>query len=93
MKTVFLLMARYDARAIIPVNEVCRDFFPHLATDKFVRKACSGEINLPIVRMDKASQKAARGVELLQLARFIDERCEAARAEHQAMLTACSTPH
>lgn len=83
-------MARYDARAIIPANEVCRDFFPHLATDAFVRKAFAGEINLPIVRMDKASQKGTRGVALLELAKFIDERCEVARAEHQAMMTAQS---
>lgn len=44
MKTLMLLMTQYDARAVIPVEIVCRDYFHHLTPDKFVRKCSSGEI-------------------------------------------------
>lgn len=30
MNTVFLLMAQYNALAIIPVSAVVKDYFPHL---------------------------------------------------------------
>ncbi len=40
MNTVFLLMAQYGARAVIPVEDVCRDYFPHLTLRSFcVRSA------------------------------------------------------
>lgn len=80
MKTTFLLMAQYDGRAVIPVEDVCRDYFRHLTPEKFVRKAALGEIRLPIVRME-ASQKAAKGVHLVDLATYLDERREAAIKE------------
>lgn len=80
MNTAFLLMAQYNGRAVIPVEEVCRDYFSHLSLDKFVRKAATGDIRLPIVRME-ASQKAAKGVHLMDLAAYLDKRREAALKE------------
>lgn len=80
MNTTFLLMAQYNGRAVIPVEEVCRDYFQHLSPEKFVRKAVLGEIRLPIVRME-ASQKAAKGVHLVDLANYLDERRKAAIKE------------
>jgi hypothetical protein len=80
MNTTFLLMAQYDGRAIIPVEDVCRDYFQHLSPDKFIRKAEKREIRLPLVRMEK-SQKAAKGVHLVDLAAYLDERREAAIKE------------
>lgn len=80
MKTVFLLMAQYDGRAIIPIDLVARDYFPHLTTDKLVRKLSAGEIALPMVRIEE-SKKAAKGVHLTDLAAYIDRRVEAARKE------------
>jgi 3-dehydroquinate synthetase len=80
MKTLMLLMAQYDARAIVPVEWVCRDYFQHLTTDKFIRKCSTGEIRLPLVRME-GSQKAAKGVHLQDLADYLDKRREAARKE------------
>lgn len=73
MKTLFLLMAQYDGRAVIPIDLVCRDYFSHLTPDKFLRKVGAGEIGLPIVRME-TSQKSAKGVHLRDLADWIDER-------------------
>jgi hypothetical protein len=92
MNTAFLLMAQYDGRAVIPVEEVCRDYFHHLSVDKFVRKAATGDIRLPIVRME-ASQKAAKGVHLIDLAAYLDKRREAAlkEAEQIAGATAGAT--
>lgn len=80
MNTAFLLMAQYDAAAVIPIDKVCRDYFAHLTPEKLVRKISAGEIALPLVRME-TSQKAARGVHLQDLATWIDKRAEAARKE------------
>jgi hypothetical protein len=37
--TLFLLMAQYSGRTIVPIDQVCRDFFGHLTVDKLLRKA------------------------------------------------------
>ncbi|MBV8664655.1 MAG: pyocin activator PrtN family protein [Hyphomicrobiales bacterium] len=84
VNTTFLLMAQYHGRAIIPVDVVCRDYFSHLTPDKFLRKQAAGEIDLPLVRIE-ASQKAAKGVHLSDLAAYLDRRREAAVREHQAL--------
>src|SRR5262249_55731801 len=61
MKTTFLLMAQDDGLAIIPIDLVVRDYFRHLTVDKFLRKALAGELDLPVVRMER-SQKSAKGM-------------------------------
>ena len=80
MPTSFLLLAQYGGRAMLTVDEVCRDFFAHLTPLKFLRKTVTGEIKLPVVRMD-ASQKAARAIHLPDLADYLDERRAAAKKE------------
>lgn len=85
MNTMFLLMAQYDGRAVIPAREVCKDYFEHLTVDKFLRKVSTGEIPLPIVRAEANSQKAARGVHLQDLALYIDTRRAAALKEQKAL--------
>lgn len=87
MNTAFLLMAQYDGRAVIPVDDVCRDYFQHLSLEKFVKKVSSGEIRLPMVRME-ASQKAAKGVHLVDLANYLDQRREAAIKEANQIASA-----
>jgi hypothetical protein len=77
---MFLLMAQYDARAVIPIAWVARDFFSHLTADNLVRKISAGDIPLPLVRMED-SAKCAKGVALIDLAAYIDRRVEAARKE------------
>jgi hypothetical protein len=72
---------------IISLAAVCRDFFPHLSPEKFLRKTLAGEISLPVVRME-ASQKAAKGVHINDLAAYLDKQTEAARKECQALSTA-----
>jgi hypothetical protein len=80
MNTAFLLMAQYGGSAVIPLELVCRDYFSHLTPEKFMRKVMAGEIRLPIVRIE-GSQKTARGVNLTDLANYLDDRIELARKE------------
>lgn len=81
MNTAFLLMAQYNAQAVIPVDKVVKDYFPHLSTDKFLRKVAMGEIKIPLTRIEGGSQKAAKGVHLTDLASYIDARRAAAVKE------------
>ncbi len=81
MQTVFLLMAKYDGAAVIPLPLVCRDYFSHLAPEKLERKILAGKIALPIVRMNSSSQKTAKGVHVNDLAAYLDRQTEAARKE------------
>lgn len=80
MNTAFLLMAQYDGRAVIPLELVCRDYFSHLTPVEFSRKATNGQIDLPVVRIE-TSAKAARGIHLNDLAKWIDDRRAAAQKE------------
>ena len=84
INTIFLLLAQYEGRAIIPVDIVCRDFFPHLKPIKFMQKVDKGEIKLPIVRIE-SSQKCAKGVHLQDLADYIDVRRVAALKEFRQL--------
>jgi hypothetical protein len=77
LSTVFLLMAQYAGKAVIPVEDICRDYFSHLDPAKFIRKVGAGDIAIPMVRME-ASMKAAKGVHIQDLADYID--CQRAAA-------------
>ncbi len=84
MNTTFLLMAQYNAQAIIPLNKVCEDYFRHLTPEKLLRKVLAGEIDLPIVRVE-GSQKAARGVHLSDLALYLDTQRQKALVENDKL--------
>ncbi|WP_059413403.1 pyocin activator PrtN family protein [Cupriavidus basilensis] len=80
MTTIFLLLAQYGATAVIPIDVVARDYFPHLSPEKLLRKIGRGEIRLPVVRIE-GSNKSAKGVHVEDLAAYIDERRAAAKKE------------
>ena len=80
MNTAFLLMARYEGLAVIPVDVVCRDYFSQFTPTKFIEKVRAGEIKLPLVRLGPG-QKAAKGIPLNDLAAFIDAEITAARRD------------
>ncbi|MBR8142099.1 pyocin activator PrtN family protein [Burkholderia sp. AU19243] len=82
MNTVFILMAQYGARAVVPIEEVCRDYFAPLTLPKLLQKIAAGEIALPVVRMSQ-SQKAAKGVHIMDLAAYIDKQRAAAVKEYE----------
>lgn len=84
MKTIFLLMAQYNGRAIIPLDTICRDYFSHLTPTKFVEKVRAGEIRIPLVRLEK-SQKSAKGVSINDLATYLDAQISAAQRDMEAM--------
>lgn len=85
MNTAFLLMAQYNGQAIIPAGQVVKDYFPHLTLDKFVRKVSAGDIQLPLIRIEAGSQKAAKGVHLTDLAAYLDARRAAALKESRQL--------
>ncbi|MCP5854543.1 pyocin activator PrtN family protein, partial [Klebsiella pneumoniae] len=67
-----------DGLAVIPLDRVCADYFPHLSPTKMKMKIARGEIRLPLIAMER-SQKSSRGVHVTDLAEYIDAR----RAEAQ----------
>ena len=76
-------MAQYGGAAVIPLEQVRRDYFGHLTIPKLLQKILAGQIKLPIVRIED-SQKAARGVHLQDLADYIDlQRAKAAKEVQQ----------
>jgi hypothetical protein len=85
VNTAFLLMARYDGLAVIPIERVREDFFTHLCARVFRDKLANGEISIPVVRIEAANQKAALGIHLADLAAWIDERRAAAVKECAAL--------
>jgi hypothetical protein len=80
MKTIFLLMAQYEGLAVIPVEIVAKDYFPHINATGLVGKITRGEIALPLTRIEPG-QKSARGVHVTDLAQYIDARRSAAVKE------------
>lgn len=74
-------MARHEGKPILSVEVVCKDYFTHLNTEKFLRKISDGTIPLPLIRMEK-SQKSAKGVFISDLAQYLDDRHDEARREH-----------
>ncbi|MFM0000188.1 pyocin activator PrtN family protein [Paraburkholderia dipogonis] len=84
MNTIFLLMVQFGGRAVIPLEEVRREYFPHLEPDNLTRKLTSEEIALPVVRADR-SKKTARGVHLQDLAEYIDAQRAAAVKERNQL--------
>ncbi|WP_295482121.1 pyocin activator PrtN family protein [uncultured Pseudomonas sp.] len=84
MNTVFVLMAQYGSQAIIPLELVCKDYFRHLTPDMLQRKVLSGQIKIPITRMEK-SQKSAKGIHIADLADYLDEQRKIATKETQQL--------
>ncbi|WP_431080144.1 pyocin activator PrtN family protein [Pseudomonas thivervalensis] len=81
MNTAFILMAQYDGQAIISLEQVCRDYFTHLTPDMFQRKVMSGQIKIPITRLER-SQKSAKGIHITDLAAYLDQQRAAAVKEN-----------
>lgn len=82
--TLWMLMARYKGAPFIPAETVCEDFFQPLSYSRFLHKVESGEINLPLVRMDD-SRKTPKYLALEDLALFLDSKHEAAVREATAI--------
>lgn len=84
LNTAFLLMAQYGPRAIIPLDQVARDYF-QVTPAKLLEKIERGDVPLPVTRLDKRSAKGAKGVHLSALAAYIDREAEIADRELAAI--------
>ena len=76
-------MAQYDGKAIIPIDDVCRDYFLHLTPTKLVRKISRGDC--PSARADRGESEMREGYHLNDLARYLDQRTDAARREMKSL--------
>lgn len=85
MNTLFLLMAQYSGQAVIPLDQVCADYMG-LTVEKFKNKCSTGEIDIPIVRLGAESQKAALGVHVSDLAKYIDNQRARAKSDHEKLM-------
>lgn len=72
-RTLFMLLAQYDGKPMIPAETACKDFFAPCTYATFLRKVQDGQIPLPLVKMER-SQKGARMIHLSDLADYIDLR-------------------
>ena len=63
----------YEGRLQLTVSEVARDLFGHLSGEKLLRKIDAGDIDLPLIRSE-GSNKAARYVDIRDLAAYLDAR-------------------
>jgi hypothetical protein len=84
MNTAFLLMAQYNGKAVIPIDAVCRDYFPQFTPTKFIEKIRAGELRLPLVKLGPG-QKAAKGIALNDLAIYLDTQIDAARRDMETL--------
>ncbi|WP_042264719.1 pyocin activator PrtN family protein [Paraburkholderia heleia] len=90
MNTTFLLLAQYEGRAVIPIETVCADYFAPLTLPNLRRKIATGEIGLPLIRMETDNKKTAQGVHLQDLAEYIDSRRAVAVKERDQL---CGVRH
>ncbi|WP_244516068.1 pyocin activator PrtN family protein [Epibacterium ulvae] len=73
MNTAIMMMAMYNAQAIIDSEKVAQDWF-ELSVGKFHEKIRAGQIKLPLVLIEEESQKCAKGIHLIDFADYIDAR-------------------
>jgi hypothetical protein len=75
-------MARYDALPISPIEQVRFDLFNQLSLLNFLRKLNERFIALSDVNIE-ANQKCQKGVHIIDLAHFLENRREDALREHR----------
>ncbi|RQZ24045.1 Pyocin activator protein PrtN [Burkholderia sp. Bp9017] len=91
MNTIFLLIAQFGPRAVIPLDEVRKEYFSHLELQAFLRKIAHGEIPLPVIRIEN-SLKSAKGISMLDLAIYIEKCQHEAARERQNSLSRTEFP-
>lgn len=80
----WLLLARYRGQPFIPAEQVCADYFQPLTFKAWKEQVAEGRIPLPLTRMTE-SKKSPLYVSLDHLARFLEDRAEAAAREQRAL--------
>jgi hypothetical protein len=59
LNTTFLLLAQYNGKVVIPLEEVRRDFISHLTLEQPLRKLSLGDIALMRMELSRKSAKAS----------------------------------
>ena len=77
--TMYLLMAEYGARTLIPLEELCNEALG-MCVNTAKRRAKANELPFAVVKLND-SQKAPYLVHIHDLAAFIENKCSAARIE------------
>jgi hypothetical protein len=75
-----LVLTQRSLAGSVALVAPCRDYFRHLTVENFLRKVVTGEISIPVSRMER-SQKTAKGVHINDLAAYLDTIAAAARKE------------
>ncbi|WP_297767650.1 pyocin activator PrtN family protein [uncultured Roseovarius sp.] len=78
MNTLLMLMVTYNDRPDLDVKTVADNHF-NLTEGKLLKKVENDEIDLPVIRLEDASQKARRIILLADLADFLDRKADEAR--------------
>lgn len=78
MNTFMMLMVAYNGKPDLDVKTVAVNHF-NLTEGKFLKKVENQEIDLPVIRLEDASQKARRIIMLTDLAGFLDKKADEAR--------------
>ncbi|WP_167759965.1 pyocin activator PrtN family protein [Paraburkholderia pallida] len=86
MSTLERLESQFNA-ALLPIEVVRTNFFPHLSEDTFSRRARANDFGFPVIRSDR-SQKAAMFVHIEDLATYLDARRTVAAREHANLVDA-----
>jgi hypothetical protein len=55
-------MAQYNGQTVVPLDQVCRDFFGHLTVNKLLRKALRGDIALRSCASRRARKRNAASI-------------------------------
>lgn len=82
MNTLFTLMAEFDGRAVVPIEEVATKYLGLNNKTKINAKARASEFPFPVFRAEK-SQKAPWLVSLIDLAEHLDQEREKARQDFE----------
>ena len=85
LNTTFLLLAQYNGKVVIPLEEVRRDFFSHLTLQKLLRKLSLGDIKLRVRRMDRVTNAPKASICKTDLADYFETRRQAAKKELSQM--------
>jgi len=80
MKTVFLLMAAHDGKAVLELEEVAKEYLGFNHKVAIQKKAREGAFPFPVFRLGD-SQKSPWLVSIEDLADYIDKKKELARKE------------
>jgi len=82
MNTQFLLLAQYNGKINIPITEIAKEYFdysPSLAK----RKAAHQQYPFPVFKV--GSQKSEWLVDIVELARFLDEQKAKSKQDWEKM--------